>query len=587
MNDDPEAVRSGLGTHDGPASSDVEAATHGESLLGDILTKGGHVSDAQIQEALAEHQRSGEYLGQCLVKLRYATEEHVLGALGLQLGLAVVDPTTMDLDGTASLIKGDLARKHRIIPIEATPGAVTIAMTDPFDFRAVDDVALATGRKVVRALAGQESILEAIEKAYGITVERVIRRLAEPDEEQDAAAPADVHDLEEMADEPTVVHLVDLLINQAIQDRASDIHIEPFEKKLKVKYRIDGVLHDMSPPPKHLHAAIVSRIKVMADMNIAERFIPQDGHIELNLADTLVDIRVSTVPTIFGEGVVLRLLNKSSMLLGLDELGASEAILERFQHVLALAHGLCLVVGPTGCGKTTTLYGALREIYTEEKKIITIEDPVEYQLDGITQIPVRPKRGITFANGLRAILRHDPDIVLVGEIRDTETADMAIRSSLTGHLVFSTLHTNDAPGAVTRLLDMGVEPYLASSSLAAVLGQRLVRTVCEKCKTELPLDEPVRAQIDSELGEMVAKTHCKGVGCKACKGTGYRGRTGIFELLTVNEVIQSLIMQHGTADTIRGAARGTMESLRCDGWRKVCAGITTPDEVLRVTQEIE
>ena len=556
----------------------------GSKRIGEILAERGHVSREHVRLALAEQERTRAYLGRELVRLGYTTEEAVLRALASQLGIDFVDPTAMELGAAASLLDPELARKHTILPIDATAQEITVATSDPFAFGAFDDVALATGRKVLRALATQEAIREAIEKLYGVSVERMIHDLSQANGEE-AADPRAIHDLQELADEPTVVNLVNLILTQAIQDNASDIHIEPFSDTLKVKVRIDGILHEMPPPPKHLHAAIVSRIKVMADMNIAERFLPQDGHIELQMPEGQVDIRVATIPTLFGESVVLRLLYKSSILLTLDELGASREVLARFQRVLRRTHGLCLVVGPTGCGKTTTLYAALQAIYTDEKKIVTIEDPVEYELAGVVQIPVRPKRGLSFATGLRSIVRQDPDIILVGEIRDTETADIAIRSSLTGHLVFSTLHTNDAPGAVTRLLDMGVEPYLIASSLAAALAQRLVRKVCPDCHAEAAPDPAMLAQIEADLGPGGPAVFRRGRGCKTCKGTGYRGRTGIFELLTISNRLQPLILARATADELRSAASGTMESLRCDGWRKVRAGVTTPEEVVRVTQE--
>ena len=372
-----------------------------------------------------------------------------------------------------------------------------------------------------------------------------------------------------------------------MQDQASDIHIEPFERELKVKYRIDGVLHEMPAPPRHLQAAIISRVKIMAQLNIAERFVPQDGHIEFAAPAGRVDLRVSTVPTVFGESVVLRILDKSSTLRGLDHLGMNGAMLAAFDDTIRQPHGIVLVTGPTGSGKTTTLYAALSRIYTPAQKIITIEDPVEFNLHGINQMPVNPKRGLTFANGLRSILRQDPDIIMVGEIRDGETADIAIRSALTGHMVFSTLHTNDAAGAITRLVDMGVEPYLLATSVEAVVAQRLVRVLCERCAEPYELSPAAIDQLGPDATQFQGAMLRRGRGCRECHNTGYRGRVGIFEMILVGEPMRDVILDRPTSSRVRQAAGADFVTMRQDGYRKVVDGVTNLEEVWRVTKDAE
>jgi general secretion pathway protein E len=393
----------------------------------------------------------------------------------------------------------------------------------------------------------------------------------------------DAERLKDMASEAPVIRFVNQLIGRAVEARASDIHIEPFENELKVRYRIDGVLHDVETPARRLQAAIVSRIKIMAKLNIAERRLPQDGRIKLRLMGREIDLRVSTLPTLYGESVVLRILDRSSIVVHLGSLGFPEDTLGQFDRLITKPYGMVLVTGPTGSGKTTTLYGALDKINSPDKKIITIEDPVEYQLFGVNQIHVKPQIGLTFANGLRSIVRQDPDVIMVGEIRDAETAEIAIQAALTGHLVFSTLHTNDAAGAVSRLLEMGVEDYLLASSLLGVLAQRLVRKLCEKCRRPGEITPAVQRELG---GNGAAAQVYEGTGCEDCAHTGYRGRSGIFELLPVSDVIRPLILKRSSADVIRDAAvQQGMRTLREDGWQKVRSGVTTVAEVVRVTQE--
>ncbi|HTI70983.1 MAG TPA: GspE/PulE family protein [Candidatus Limnocylindria bacterium] len=474
----------------------------------------------------------------------------------------------------------DFAKRHRILPFEIKAGVLHLATSDPGNERVIDDIRLITGLEVLEFEAPVGEILEKISECYQVTVEKMIEDLS-PEQSINGDS-KNLHDIEVMANEPTVVNMVNVIISAALRERASDIHLLPFESVLQLRYRIDGLLQEKPPPPKPLHAALVSRIKIMADMNIAERFLPQDGHIQINHRGARVDIRVGTMPTIYGESVVMRLLEKTTKLLRPRELGLDEARATQMEHLVGKPHGLFLTTGPTGSGKTTTLYSILQGIYAPEKKIITIEDPVEYELAGVAQIPVRPTRGFTFATGLRAILRQDPDVIMVGEIRDSETAEIAIRAALTGHQVFSTLHTNDAAGAVTRLTDMGVEPFLISSSLEGVLAQRLVRKVCPHCRMEWPVPDTVRIKIEALGGRRLEGTYYQGAGCEECRGVGYRGRIGIFELLVVTPDIRELILQRRSSLEIKNVAVKNMITMHQDAFRKAAEGLTTLEEIVRV-----
>ncbi|MFO7958389.1 MAG: GspE/PulE family protein [Candidatus Brocadiia bacterium] len=448
--------------------------------MSDRTETGGEptLSREKLARVLERRRQTGETLGRCLTVLGWEKESDGLKAVAAALGIRYVDLAETHVDPAAArLVPGELLQRARVVPVASRDGRLLLALEDPLDFETVDHIRILTEREVERAVCSSTDLEAAMQRLHGLTVESMIEHFGEGGEAEEDSI--EIGHLREMASEPTVVNLVNLIIVRAVRDRASDIHIEPFENDLKVKYRIDGVLHETPSPPKHLHPAIVSRIKIMADMNIAERYLPQDGHIELNVEGREVDVRVATIPTMHGECVALRLLDKSSFLLSLDELGFEDETLTRYRRLLEHPHGIILVCGPTGCRKTTTLYASLNAIYTPERKFVTIEDPVEYELPGVNQIPVRPKRGLTFANGLRAMVRQDPDIIMVGEIRDKETADIAVRAALTGHLVFSTLHTNDACEAIPRLLDMGVEPYLAASALRGIVAQRLVRKICE------------------------------------------------------------------------------------------------------------
>jgi general secretion pathway protein E len=542
--------------------------------LGEMLISRGLIELQDLERALEIQRERGEKIGKILVDLGFVAMKDVLAALSDQLSVPLVTidgppPATPETEG----LPPKFMRECKFFPLAVRDSTLTVAMSDPLDFETVTSVRAFTGLKVERALAAEQEILDAIDKYYG-EVDKSGRETG-LDEEQSAE---DLEHLRDMASEAPVIRLVNAMIAQAVEKRASDIHIEPFEKEFRVRFRIDGVLYNQEPPPRELKAAIVSRVKLMAKLNIAERRLPQDGRIKLKILGREVDLRISTLPTLYGESVVMRLLDRSAGdFYDLRRLGFDEAMLARMEHYTSLPHGILLVTGPTGSGKSTTLYSALKRINQTDKKIITVEDPVEYQMDGINQIHVNPQIGLTFATGLRHIIRQDPDVIMVGEIRDRETADIAIRAALTGHFVYSTLHTNDAPSAITRLTDMGVENYLISSSLVAVLAQRLVRLICSGCK----VSDGVRTTPEGEVVQS-----WRGAGCERCFGTGYSGRMGIFELMEMNDELRKLVMRNADASAITAAARRHgMRTLREDAWRKADSGLTTVDEVLRVTQE--
>lgn len=551
--------------------------------LGEILVSRKLASPEDIDRALELQKERGaqgsrEKIGKILVDLGFVAARDVLAALSEQLQIPVVT-----VDGAPAVspeieaLSGRFLRQFRVMPVALHDHTVRLAMADPLDFETIAAVHNCTGLRVEPVLAAENEILEAIEKHYGASAEQAARENELQGFEGDAGQ-EDLEHLRDMASEAPVIRLVNAMIAQAVEKRASDIHIEPFEKEFRIRYRIDGILYNQESPPKELKAAIISRVKLMAKLNIAERRLPQDGRIKIKSVGREVDLRVSTLPTLYGESVVMRLLDRSAGdFYDLQRLGFDEGMLDRMEHYTQLPHGIFLVTGPTGSGKSTTLYSALKRINQTDKKIITIEDPVEYQMDGINQIHVNPTIGLTFASGLRHIVRQDPDVIMVGEIRDRETADIAIRSALTGHFVYSTLHTNDAPSAITRLTDMGVENYLITSSLTAVLAQRLVRRICPNCKVPAgPRLAPTGVTVNSY----------KGAGCDNCFGFGYKGRMGIFEMMELNEELRSLIMANADASKLTVAARKNgMRTLREDGWLKVADGSTTADEVMRVTQE--
>ncbi len=543
--------------------------------LGQMLIERGLISPEELATALEIQKERRDKIGKILVDLGFVAMREVLMALSEQLGVPLVSldsppPVTPE----TQRLSPQFLRQARCMPVAIRDSTLVLAMADPLDFETLAAVRQATGLKVEPALAAEQELLDALDRYYGTSPQGSSLEL----EEGGIQVTEDLEHLRDMASEAPVIRLVNAMIAQAVEKRASDIHLEPFEKEFRVRFRIDGVLYPQDPPPRELWPAVISRIKLMARLNIAERRLPQDGRIKIKILGREVDLRVSTLPTLYGESVVMRLLDRSAAdFYDLRNLGFDEHMLARMEYYTTLPHGIFLVTGPTGSGKSTTLYSALKRINTTEKKIITIEDPVEYQIDGINQIHVNPQIGLTFATGLRHIVRQDPDVIMVGEIRDRETADIAIRAALTGHFVYSTLHTNDAPSAITRLTDMGVENYLITSSLVAVLAQRLVRRICPNCKV------PAGRRRTPE-GEEI-ETY-RGLGCEQCLQTGYYGRIGIFELMEMNEELRRLIMRNADASELAAAARRHgMRTLREDGWLKVRAGITTIEEVLRVTQE--
>jgi type II secretory ATPase GspE/PulE/Tfp pilus assembly ATPase PilB-like protein len=485
-----------------------------------------------------------------------------------------------DADAVAAL-PAEFIQRHRVLPVKMGGGVIVIATAAPGNQRVIQDIRLLTGLEVEEQTVDGAELLEKIAQSCQVTVEQMIDNL-EP-AAAGAAPEKSAHDIEVMANEPTVVNLVNLIISTALRERASDIHLLPFEETLQLRYRVDGLLQEKPPPPKNLHAALVSRIKIMADMNIAERFMPQDGHIQINHRGARVDIRVGTMPTIYGESLVMRLLEKNARLLTPMELGLDQERSDMMARLVEKPHGLFLATGPTGSGKTTTLYSILQGIYAPEKKIVTIEDPVEYELAGVAQIPVRPSRNFTFANGLRSILRQDPDVIMVGEIRDSETAEIAIRAALTGHQVFSTLHTNDSTGSVTRLVDMGVETFLISSSLEGVLAQRLVRRICPLCKVAAPVPKIISDKLHAMGARRVEGVFYQGGGCEECRDTGYRGRVGIFELLVIGPELRELILLKRSNAEIKAVAQKTMMTMHEDAMLKASQGITSLEEIVRVS----
>ncbi len=542
--------------------------------IGEILIERGKIETEDLERALELQKERGDKLGKILVDMGLVAQRDLLAALADQLDIPIapVDqppPEAPEIEG----LSHRFLRQCRVYPVALAGSTLTVAMADPLDFDTVAALRAYSGLEIRTAIASEQEILDAIDRHYTES-----ERTAAFGEGEDEQATADLEHLRDMASEAPVIRIVNAMIAEAIEKRASDIHIEPFEKEFRVRYRVDGVLFNQEPPPRELKAAIISRLKLMAKLNIAERRLPQDGRIKIKILGREVDLRVSTLPTLYGESVVMRLLDRSAGdFYDLQRLGFDASMLARMEHFTSMPHGIFLVTGPTGSGKSTTLYSALKRINLPDRKIITIEDPVEYQMDGINQIHVNPQIGLTFASGLRHIVRQDPDVIMVGEIRDRETADIAIRSALTGHLVFSTLHTNDAPSAITRLTDMGVENYLITSSLVAVLAQRLVRVICANCRE-------AAAPTLAPNGETIPTF--RGRGCEACRGTGYSSRVGIFEMMDLNDEIRKLIMRNEDASALTDAARRNgMHSLREDGWKKIRDGVTTVAEVMRVTQE--
>ena len=561
-----------------------------DKIITDIVREKIGVEAGAVEEL--RQKQNGKSLSAAVVQKGWMTEEELLSALSVRLGIPFwPDLDSHDLDPSlVSRVPISFSKKHRIVPVKMEGSTLTAAAVDPLNHEPLDDLRLILACRDIRVvLSSEREVGRAINRFYeqgADTPEEMIQSLDTVSSDRILHELEETEDLLDVSDEAPVIRLVNLVLFQAVKERASDIHIEPFQKELKVRYRIDGILYNRLSPPKRYQPAIVSRLKVMAKLDIAEKRLPQDGRIPIKIADQDIDIRVSIIPTTFGERVVLRLLDKSNVHFGLEEIGLSADQLKTLEELIRRPNGILFVTGPTGSGKTTTLYAALSRINSPDKNIVTIEDPVEYQLFGIAQIQVNPKIGLTFAHGLRSILRHDPDVILVGEVRDVETAEIAIQAAMTGHLVFSTLHTNDAASAVTRLVDMGIEPFRIASVIRAIAAQRLVRVLCPECKEEYTPEPEALRDAGLDPGRIQGQKVYRGRGCPACAGTGYRGRTAIYEILRVSETIRQLIMKKADSATIaRKAMEEGMKALREDGAEKVLAGITTLEELVRVTQE--
>jgi len=545
-----------------------------ERFIGEVLVGSNIITRDELDKALIEHKRTGNFLAATIVKLKLATEEEVFSVLGNQLGVEFIDLKSISITQNAlDKVPARFALHYKIIPLKFKDNMLEIVISDPLNIQILDDIRMLLNVEVKVYLAYEETILDAIRKSYGLgagTVEGLRERDDSKKEEK----------IEDEVEDSSIINFVNQILSQAVKDRATDIHIEPFEDELAVRYRIDGVLHKMPLPEgaKQFQQAVTSRIKIMANLNIAEKRLPQDGRILFKDADNEYDLRVSTLPTPEGESIDLRLLSKA-MLFNLDDLGLLKYDLNIIDKVIKQPNGIIFVTGPTGSGKTTTLYSCLQKLNTDDRKIITVEDPIEYRIKGITQIQIHPKIGLSFAHGLRSILRHDPDIILIGEVRDVETAEIAIRASLTGHLVFSTLHTNDAASGITRLLDMGIESYLVASSVECFIAQRLIRRLCSKCKFKIKADsETLRIFNEKENVDIYDAK-----GCEECKYTKYKGRTAIYEFLNVGSEIKEMVLKGSSSSKInKRAVELGMKTLKMEGWEKIKSGVTSVDEVLRV-----
>lgn len=558
--------------------------------LGQILVDLGYITDDQLWEVLEEQKKSpGELIGRVALRLGMVTESQISDALAEQWGMQVINlPDTTISPKVLELVPETMASLYKVMPISMKDNVLTVAMADPQNVAAMDDLRNFLGFEVRGAVSNEAHIAEAIERYYADRQDSIENVIGELDDlygaDDDESSKYDLADAEELAEAAPIRKLLNMVLLLAIKDQASDIHFEPFEEEFKIRVRADGVLYEMVPPPRHLANAIISRIKVMSDLDIAERRLPQDGRIELNVGGNNVDLRVSILPTMFGESAVLRVLDRTVVQLDLNKIGMDPNTLMRFRKIIHKPNGICLVTGPTGSGKTTTLYSALNELNDIESKIITTEDPIEYDIEGLIQIPVNPDIDVTFATALRAILRHDPDKILVGEIRDFETAEIAIQSALTGHLVFSTLHTNDAPSAVTRLRDMGIPTFLITATLEAILAQRLVRKICVECRTEFEPSDELLMELALPIEQARRYKFYYGRGCARCNNTGYKGRCGIYELLEVTDDIRDMIVGDASVDDIRTMARSQgMTTLRESGLKQIFDGVTTIDEVVRET----
>lgn len=554
-----------------------------------ILLRHKKITEKTLAEVKANNIHSGTYLGKTLADHGYIHTDALLETLSTELRLPYIKKEKYPKSGLpveGLTITETFLREKIIFPLQIKDNTLIVAVYDPFDLYTIEDLKISLGKNIRIVLSSEQDILKSIETYYsaegGTAMNRMVSDIQDDDMHGLDTLDDSTEHIRDMASEAPVIKLVNHIISQAIEIRASDIHLEPFEEELQLRYRIDGILHEQESPPKRLSAAITTRIKIMSKLDISERRLPQDGRIKLKILGKDIDMRVSTLPTLHGESVVMRILDRGNLVLDLSQMGFPEKVHQQLEELIQKPYGKLLVTGPTGSGKTTTLYAALNKINKPDKKIITIEDPVEYQMRGINQIHVKSQIGLNFAGGLRSIVRQDPDVIMVGEIRDPETADISIQAALTGHLVFSTVHTNDAAGAITRLLDMGIENFLISSALLGVLAQRLVRVICPDCKEEAPLTPTLKAEMGLLDKESVNVYH--GKGCKSCSQTGFRGRCGIYELLVVDDSIRELILKKVTAQDICDQARKNgMRTLREDGWEKVVAGITTIEEILRVT----
>jgi type IV pilus assembly protein PilB len=558
----------------------------------ELLVKENLLSQEQAQKAMADQRRSGERLATVLTRLAFITEDELLDFLSRKYGIPVINLGRVEVDpDILRLVRKEIVQKYQVFPVRKVGNTLTLALSDPTVVLAIDDVQFATGLHVIPVLAAESAIRAAIDHNYSSGVDDIKKLIDQESTGGETSlelvaqqAKVDIAELGREAEEAPTIRFVNLIIADAIRKRASDIHLEPYEKVFRVRYRIDGVLHDMMNPPKQMEPAILSRVKIMANLDIAERRLPQDGRLSVKFQNREIDLRVSSLPTIYGEKIVMRVLDKGSIVLDLARLGFEEDDLNRFKKIITTPYGMILVTGPTGSGKSTTLYAAIATINTPDINIITAEDPVEFNIAGINQVLVREDIGYNFAAALRAFLRQDPDVILVGEMRDLETAQIAIRAALTGHLVFSTLHTNDAPSTVTRLQDMGIPPFLISSSLLLVIAQRLVRRICLECRE--PVQVPVSALIDVGFRPEEAESVrvYAGKGCANCANTGYKGRISVHEIMWMIPELQEAIVRQRPANEIKDiAVKAGMRTLRQTGLRKVANGLTTIDEVLRVT----
>ena len=553
--------------------------------IGEVLLERHKITGEQLAAALAARKHKHDRIERILIEMGHVKEIDVLEIIGEQLSMPVVDLATIEIDeDLLKEIPSKVVHKCRLVPTDRRNGTIRVATASPYDVYAIDELAMLTGCKIESVLALESDIQRIIKQHYGVGGKTVEDMIDAADLEVVSDFEDTEQDLIEEAQEATVVKLVNEILVEAIRDRASDVHIEPFEHELRIRYRVDGVLQPTSIPPqiRRFQNAIISRIKILSNLNIAEKRLPQDGGFKIRVHNREIDLRVSIIPTAFGEAVVMRILDKQAVSLSLPALGMKDETYERFQRLITIPHGIILVTGPTGSGKTTTLYAALNSIRSDAIKVLTVEDPIEYYLDGINQVQVKPRIGLTFASALRSFLRHDPDVILVGEIRDFDTAEVAINAALTGHLVFSTLHTNDAASATTRLLDMGVEPFLVSSAIEGILAQRLVRKICSDCKEEYA---PEPEKLPDDFSVEGVTTLYRGTGCRDCRYTGYRGRLGIFELILLTDELRQMILKRSSATELCNAARSHgLTLLRDDGWANVRAGLTTVEEILRVSK---